>query len=214
MVNHVIKSFKIAPLALAFVLLSPVAFPASGDTAFKVPFQYAKGRNSILIAARINDTPVVLILDTGAAHTVLCPNAAGVNPKELLPTHPSSGGGGFIGDAMGREITLQVGAMKWEKRRVAVMDLSQVLSVYSEKIDGILGLDFLQQFREVIINIKERSISFIGQAGSNEERQLLPIQIVPTSKLSFGNLRKLDLEARADSGRGVHDWQGLWAAVR
>ncbi len=171
MVNQALQSLKITLLALAFLLLSP--------------------------AARINDMPVVLILYTGAAHTVLCPNAAGVDPKELVPTRPSSGGGGFIGDAVGREITLQVGAMKWEKRRVAVMDLSQVLSVYSEKIDGILGLDFLQQFRKVIINIKDQSISFIGQAGSNEERQLLPIQIVPTSKLSFGNLRKLNLEGGA-----------------
>ena len=185
---------RIGVIALLLVASTGLAAP---DRSFQVPFQYAKTRNSILIAARINDMPVVLILDTGAAHTVLCPNAAGVDPKELIPTHPGSGGGGFIGDAVGQEITLQIGAMKWEKRRVAVMDLSQVLSVYSEKIDGILGLDFLQQFREVVINIKERSISFIGQAGSNEEGQLVPIQVVPAGKLSFGNLRKLNLEGGA-----------------
>ncbi len=38
------------------------------------------------------------------------------------------------------------------------MDLSQVLSAYTEEPDGVLGLDFLQEFSSIIIDIKAKAI--------------------------------------------------------
>src|SRR5262249_32312201 len=124
------------------------------------PFEYAEGRGSILLRVRVNEKPALLIFDTGASHTILRPEFLGMKPSELVPTEASSGGG-FMGDAVGREVTLQVGNRKAAKRRVAVMDLSQVLSVYHEKIDGILGLDFLFEFRRVTIDVTEKTIVFV-----------------------------------------------------
>jgi hypothetical protein len=63
-----------------------------------------------------------------------------------------------MGDAVGREVTLQVGNWKWQKRRVSVMDLSQVFTVYQQQIDGVLGLDFFQEFSSVTINMKNKTI--------------------------------------------------------
>jgi len=114
----------------------------------------------MLVRVRINDRPAVLILDTGSAHTIVRPELVGVNPKELIPTEIAGSSGGFVGDAVGREVSLQVGSWTWKKRKVAVMDLSQVLSLYQEKIDGILDLDFIKEFRQVTINVKEQTITF------------------------------------------------------
>lgn len=114
----------------------------------------------MLVRVRINNKPAILIFDTGSAHTIVRPELVGVTPKELIPTQMGGSGGGFIGDAVGREVSLEVGSSTWKKRKVAVMDLSQVLSVYEEKIDGILGLDFIKEFRQVTINVKEKTITF------------------------------------------------------
>jgi len=169
-------------LLLALFLTPFQAHPAAADSVLKVPFEYADDRNSILLPARINDKPAVLILDTGAARTVLCPEVAGIDRKELVPSQTAEGGGRFIDDAVGREVALQVGNVKWEKRRVAVMDLSQVLSAYHQKVDGVLGMDFLSDFSLVTINTKDQILTLTRQGPTLADK--------PTS----GNLRKLTFE--------------------
>src|SRR5258708_22220325 len=169
-------------LFLTLFLTPFQAHAAAADSVLKVPFEYAKGRNSILLPVRINDKPALLVFDTGAAHTVLCPEVAGVDRKEIGPTQTAAGGSRFIDDAVGREVALQVGNLKWEKRRVAVMDLSEVLSVYHQKVDGILGMDFLNEFSLVAINTKDQILTLTRQDGTL------------TDKPSSGNLRKLTFE--------------------
>ena len=145
-----------------FLLLVPKASPGAADqVVLKVPFEYASGRNSILVRVKVNDRPAVLILDTGSSHTVLRPELLHIKPSELITTQQGSSGGGFMGDAIGREVTLQVGNWKWQKRRIAVMDLSQVLAVYEQQIDGVLGLDFLQEFSSVTFDLKQKVILFV-----------------------------------------------------
>lgn len=146
---------------LAFLLLSAKAsLPVAAKGALQVPFEYATSRDSMLVRVLINNKPAVLIFDTGSAHTIVRPELIGVSPKELIPTEMAKSGGGFMGDAVGREVSLQVGSFTLKKRKVVVMDLSQILSVYEEKIDGILGLDFIKEFRQVTIDMKEKTITF------------------------------------------------------
>ena len=122
-----------------------------------VPFDFAAGRGSLLVRVRINRRAALLIVDTGSSHTVLLPSSAGVNPKELAAPRT---GAGVSGDAVGQDVTLELGQHLWQ-RRVAVMDLSAVLSGYREKIDGLLGLDFLFEFSQAVINLKNRTITFV-----------------------------------------------------
>lgn len=140
-------------------MLVAQAHPRSADS-LDLPFECAEERGSILVQVRINDKPALLILDTGSSHTVVRPEFLGTKPSELVPTKAAADGG-FKGDAVGREITLQVGSWKLQKQRVAVMDLSQVLSVYREKIDGILGLDFLFRFSRATINFNDKTIMLV-----------------------------------------------------
>jgi len=113
----------------------------------------------MLISARINSKPAMLIVDTGSAHTIVRPSIAGVNAGEIaLPLV----GAGIVGDAVGREVTLEVGRQVWQRRRVAVMDLSGVLSAYRETIDGLLGIDFFLEFSQSVINLKDRTVTFVA----------------------------------------------------
>lgn len=129
------------------------------DKSSKIPFEYSSNRNSLLVRAQINGKPAILILDTGSAHTVLRPEAVGVPRSELVPVHTSQSNAGFIGDAVSKEVTLQVGERARWRHRVAVMDISDILAAYQEKPDGVLGLDFLQQYRRVVIDLRDRTIT-------------------------------------------------------
>ena len=112
----------------------------------------------MLIRARINNRTAMLILDTGSSHTILTPAAAGVNPAELAAPRT---GAGVIGDAVAREVTLEIGRKVWQRRRVSVMDLSAALSAYRERIDGLLGIDLLLEFSQAVINVKARTLTLI-----------------------------------------------------
>ena len=129
-----------------------------GFAGLSIPFEFAEGRGSMLISARINSKPAMLIVDTGSAHTIVQPSIAGVNQGELAPP---LAGAGIIGDAVGREVTLEVGRQVW-RRRVAVMDLSAALSAYRETIDGLLGIDFFLEFSQSVINLKDRTVTFVA----------------------------------------------------
>jgi predicted aspartyl protease len=141
-------------------LLAATAAPGRSQASLNivVPFQYAIGRGSILIRARINRKPAVLIVDTGSSHVIIRPALLGIDPKRLFRTRP---GAGVIGDAIGQEVTLEVGDSVWPRRRVSIMDLTAVLSAYNEPIDGLLGLDFLLEFSQATINLKDRILTFL-----------------------------------------------------
>ena len=128
------------------------------SAALTIPFEFASGRGSLLIRARVNRQSALLIMDTGSSHTILRPSLAGLNAAELAKPRT---GAGVIGDAVSQVVTLELGERAWPQRRVTVMDLSEPLSAYQEKIGGLLGLDFLLEFSQVVINLKESLVSFI-----------------------------------------------------
>src|SRR5579872_2184308 len=147
--------------SLCTLAIAP-ALAGSGKDAvhgLSIPFEFAKDRGSLLVSARINSRPALLILDTGSAHTILLPSSAGVNRKGLA--RPMLGIG-ISGDAVGSEVTLEVGRHVWQRRRVAVMDLSPILSAYQETVDGLLGMDFFLEFSQSVINLKDRTITFVS----------------------------------------------------
>lgn len=127
--------------------------------ALTIPFEFASGHGSLLVRARINRQSALLIMDTGSSHTILRPSVAGINAGELAKPRT---GAGVIGDAVSQVVALELGQRAWPERRVTVMDLSEPLSAYQEKIGGLLGLDFLLEFSQVVINLKESLVSFIA----------------------------------------------------
>ena len=150
---------RAASLIAAFATPSLAQRPVNGNSAeLTIPFDFAVDRGSLLVRARINSRAAILILDTGSSHTILRPAAAGVNRAELAAPRT---GAGVIGDAVAREVTLEIGPRVWQRRRVSVMDLSAALAAYREKIDGLLGVDFLLEFSQAVINVKAHTLTFI-----------------------------------------------------
>ncbi len=126
--------------------------------ALVIPFAYSSHRASLLVRVSINGKRGLLVLDTGSAHTIVRPELVGIRRSQLQPAGAAQSGAAFIGDAVGAEVTLQVGDRIWPKYRVVSMDLSQILSAYGEDLDGVLGIDFLQKFSRVEIDLHNHRI--------------------------------------------------------
>jgi hypothetical protein len=134
---------------------SPRMLPTRSDV-LVISFEVSRNRPSLLVQVSINGMRRLLVLDTGSAHTVIQPELVGI--KGLKPTGTAQAGAAFIGDAVGADVTLQVGNRTWQKYRLVAMDLSQILAAYQENLDGVLGLDFLQLFRHVDIDFNNHRI--------------------------------------------------------
>jgi len=138
---------------LAAAILPETARAATGR--ITVPFQYAAGRGSILVRAKINGNTAVLIVDTGSSHVVVRPELLGMRPSNVTP------GVGVIGDAVGAEVSLELSGQVFAKHRVSIMDLSNALGFYKERVDGLLGIGFLLQFSQASFDFKDRQVTLI-----------------------------------------------------
>jgi hypothetical protein len=163
---------------LLLLLLASKASPGVADETLKVPFECAIGKNAFLIHAWINDKPALLILDTSSPETVLQPGILGINLAEFAKDERLHAPGSLRANAISREIELRVGNMTWKRWTVKVMDQSRALSVYLDSPDGVLGLDFLQEFSRVMFDLEGKTVTFIRPPGQ-DKRHL------------FGNLRRL-----------------------
>jgi len=152
------RNLAIGIVALLMLLgVTPAEDKADGT--LQVPYELAKRRAGLLLRVRINGAPAVMILDTGSAHTIIRPGVLGRDAPKVIPADPGSKGVGFIGDAVGHEVQLQVGEWRW-RRPVVVMDVARFLAVYDDRVDGLLGLDFLEEFSSILIDTRARKITF------------------------------------------------------
>lgn len=154
---------RLMAVAIALALLLPAdvrsqTAPQTHSQVLVLSFQYSSRRASLLVQVSINGKRALLLLDTGSAHTIVRPELVGVRHSQLKPAGPAQSGTAFIGDAVGAEVSLQVGSQTLKKYRVVAMDLSQILSAYEENLDGVLGLDFLHEFSRIEIDFHKQRI--------------------------------------------------------
>ena len=140
--------------------LSLALLPAqAGET--ELPFQ-VHGRNQIiLVEGHVNGKPVTLILDTGAAETILHYQILNIPEMDLRLSRFLTGAPGMRGEAMWAGANLRLGSKLWRERRVVVMNLREVSRVHGRQIDGILGEDILREFDRVVIDFKSRKIILV-----------------------------------------------------
>jgi hypothetical protein len=162
--NALCKGFRaLLPL---LIFLSPLALAQSCHPravavarTFTVPFHNING--VILLDAKVNDKPAVLLLDTGAGLTVLSPDAAGWSPADLKKRYANRLAVGIDGatHSMGNTAaTLEVGRAL-TVTPVAVADLHTFAKTLNIKLDGILGQDVLRGFSVVRIDYKSQLIT-------------------------------------------------------
>jgi hypothetical protein len=117
---------------LALLLLAPLA-PAQGST-YTVPFHGVNGL--ILLDLRVNGKAASMLLDTGSNVTLLRRAPVNAVAVELGPSH-----------------AVTVRALDLEKIKVHLAKRDM------DRIDGLLGQDFLRYFRAVRIDYKAQTVT-------------------------------------------------------
>jgi hypothetical protein len=100
----------------------------------------------------------VLILDTGASHTVVSPERAGLSTLDLAKARFSPNGPGVSAEAVWSRTTLRLGGKVWSDRPVVVMNMAEISRVYGRKVDGLLGHDLLGECRRISIDFEQRRL--------------------------------------------------------
>ncbi|MDW8290155.1 MAG: retropepsin-like aspartic protease, partial [Armatimonadota bacterium] len=127
-----------------------------------LPFRFSQ--RLILVEAKLNGRDYVMMLDTGAAITVVDQNAA----KELkLPAGESLNLLGASGQGTASVATLdrlQLGGVTLRGVQVAVTDLGLIRLVGGSRFGGILGFNVLNRFR-VTVDYYRRTVTLERPGG-------------------------------------------------
>jgi hypothetical protein len=119
-----------------------------------LPFRYVD--SFILVDAKIDGTPVRLLVDTGANKTIL--NAKSFGRVEMHLSKPVNRGAGIVGNSLRLRVHLELAHEFMFSQRVSVMDLEELSRRFGIQFDGLLGQDILNQFHSVRIDYQKRVI--------------------------------------------------------
>ena len=128
------------------------------SNSLEIPFEYSKSFGLILIRAEINGKPAVLLLDTGSNNTSVNSKLVDVVTPPLKDTVTSEKGSGYSGTAVFTKASLKVGPVLWRDHRILAMDLEEISKSLGENIGGILGMDFLNEFKVVVVNLGQHKL--------------------------------------------------------
>jgi hypothetical protein len=110
----------------------------------------------ILVDAKIDGTPVRLLVDTGANKTIL--NTKSFGRVEMHVSKPVNRGAGIVGNSLRLRVDLELAHEFLFSQRVSVMDLEELSRRFGIQFDGLLGQDILKQFHSVRIDYKNHVI--------------------------------------------------------
>ena len=139
----------------AFIAISLLATSrAEGQTVLPI----TEKDGLLRVTIRLNDTPRVLLLDTGALISLVSPEASGLSPAERsrLRKIKLYGAGGSGAEVRVATIKLTFG----ERNITGEVIVAEMESLrLPDKYDGILGSDILRQFKKVVIDYKARTLT-------------------------------------------------------
>jgi predicted aspartyl protease len=138
-----------------FLLLTPVPNPAHSGMA-RISFRTVQ--SLIVIEGRVNGNPATFLLDTGASRTIVSTEIYGNARFELQRMPHRQGAAGFAGYSMRRPADIGLAENVWIAQQVSVMDLNELKQMLHMDFDGLLGQDFLRQFRAIRIDYRAHII--------------------------------------------------------
>jgi hypothetical protein len=120
-----------------------------------VMLPYRSVDSYILVDAKINGSPVRLLVDTGANKTILN-SSSFCNERSVA--RPVNRGAGIVGNALRLRVDLELARQIMFSQPVSVMNLEELSKSLRIPFDGLLGQDILNQFRSVRIDYKNHVI--------------------------------------------------------
>jgi hypothetical protein len=119
-----------------------------------------KGTGTILVDASVNGQPVIMILDTGASHSMFDASVFGLSGLQLQAARMKGRGLGLDAEVVWRTADFEIGEEAWKQHPIEVADLHLLSKIYGRKIGGIVGQDVLRSFVSVQINYKGQCVMF------------------------------------------------------
>ena len=145
---------------VAFLLAVALGFPVSPQPSnpLEIPLRLSRTFGLMLVTAEINGKPAVLIVDTGSNHTAISSRFVDVASPSLRDTVSTEKGSGFSGGGVFTKASLKVGPVLWRDHRVLAMDTKEISKSFGENIDGFLGMDFLNEFEMVVVDLRHHKL--------------------------------------------------------
>ena len=142
-------------LLLAVTLGFRVSPEPSNPT--EIPLRLSRAFGLMLVTAEINGKPAVLIVDTGSNHTAISSRFVDVASPSLRDTVSTEKGSSYSGTGVFTKASLKLGPILW-RDRVLAMDMKEISKSFGENIDGLLGMDFLNEFEMVVVDLKQHKL--------------------------------------------------------
>ena len=142
------------------VLIAALAFSASPQPpkSAEIPLRSARAFGLMLVEARINGKPAVLILDTGSNRTIVSSKLVDVTTPSVRDVVTTEKGSGWSGQGVFTKASLAVGPLLWQDHRILAMDTNELSKSLGESVDGMLGMDFLNEFDIVIVDLRQHKL--------------------------------------------------------
>lgn len=122
------------PRAALILLLLAVAANAQERKAFSLPLHATPQGNAVYIEGKLNGKSVALIVDTGSTFSFCDVKICGKAPKGTA--------------------SLELGSWHKDAEEIRTRDFAEVSKLAGVKVDGILGLLTMNQFRRVTFDFE------------------------------------------------------------
>ena len=118
----------------------------------RVSFKLANpAKPLLLVPVLVNDKgPYEFALDTGASMTVLSINLASNLGIKAGATKEGVGAGGRVKVSLTSVRSVAIGEAHFDKLEAVITDLSAISQAVETKLDGIIGYNFLKNFKVTI----------------------------------------------------------------
>ena len=142
---------------VALFLAVALGFGVS-STLVEIPLRSSHAFGLMLVEAQVNGRPAVLILDTGSNRTMVNSKLVDVATPSLRDVVTSKKGSGWSGNAVFTRASLAVGSVVWRDHVILAMDTGEISKSLGENVDGLLGMDFLNDFDLVVVDLRQHKL--------------------------------------------------------
>jgi hypothetical protein len=152
------KRLAVGLILVFFVSASAFRVSPQPSKPAEIPLRVTHVFGLMLVTVEINGKPAVLILDTGSNHTIVSSRFVDVATPPLKDTVTTERGSGLSGRGVFTRASLKVGQVLLLDHPVLAMDMKEMSKSFGENIDGLLGMDFLQEFERVVLDLRQHKL--------------------------------------------------------
>ena len=145
-------------VALLLALASGTGVAPHPPHSVEIPLRSSHAFGLMLVEARVNGKPAVFILDTGSNYTIVSSKLVDVVTPSLKDAVTSKKGSGYSGKGIFTRASLAVGPVLWWDHRILASDTNEISKSLGESVDGLLGLDFLNEFDKVVVDFRQHKL--------------------------------------------------------